>query len=69
MKGGSQAVLRLDGTALSRHGGRLVPTRGSYAEGLGREDKAGVPWGCWWPGVGLRVALVRRLSPRVMRPA
>lgn len=43
--------------------------RGSYTEGQCREDTAGVPSGRRGPGAVPWVALARRLSPRVMRPA
>lgn len=43
--------------------------RGSYTEGQRREDTAGVSSGRRGPGAVPWVALARRLSPRVMRPA
>lgn len=69
IRGGSQPVLRLDGTSPVPAWWEVDAGQGSYAKGLGREDKAGAVSGCRRPGVALRVSPVRRLSPRVMRPA
>lgn len=69
IKEGSQPVLHLDGTSPVPAWREVDGGQGSYAEGLGREDKAGVVPGRRGPGVALWVPPVRRLSPRVMRPA
>lgn len=69
IKGGSQPVLCLDGTSPVPAWWEVDASQGSYAEGLGREDRAGVVSGCRRPGAVRRVVLARRLSPRVMRPA
>ena len=69
VKGESQPVLCLDGTSPVPVWWEVDGGQGSYAEGLGKEDKAGVVSGCRRPGAVRRVAPARRLSPRVMRPA